>query len=76
MDYIFIYTTCVWEMSSLTFQELEAVIEQMEKEKGNSEDQEEEMRDSIEVNLCYLSLVFTDWLLCTIIHKYLAEQNF
>ena len=70
MDYIFIYTTCVWEMSSLTFQELEAVIEQMEKEKGNSEDQEEEMRDSIEVNLCYLSLVFTDWLLCTIIHKY------
>jgi len=57
-------------MSSLTFQELEAVIEQMEKEKGNSEDQEEEMRDSIEVNLCYLSLVFTDWLLCTIIHKY------
>jgi len=70
MDYIFIYTTCVWEMSSLTFQELEAVIEQMEKEKGNSEDQEDEMRDSIEVNLCYLSLVFTDWLLCTIIHKY------
>ena len=70
MDYIFIYTTCVWEMSSLTFQELEAVIEQMEKEKGNSEDQEEEMRDSIEVNLCYLSLVFTDGLLCTIIHKY------
>ena len=57
-------------MSSLTFQELEAVIEQMEKEKGNSEDQEEEMRDSIEVNLCYLSLVFTDGLLCTIIHKY------